>query len=59
MANPFNRGSAPDRARDAWTRPGSFKSGHAKLGGRKKGNIDRLQEGTFRGGLSSWKRWQR
>jgi hypothetical protein len=37
MANPFNRGSAPDRARDAWTRPGSFKSGHAKLGGRKKG----------------------
>ena len=37
MANPFNRGSAPDRARDARTRPGSFKSGHAKLGGRKKG----------------------
>jgi hypothetical protein len=37
IANPFNRGSAPDRARDASTRPGSFKSGHAKLGGRKKG----------------------
>ena len=37
MSNPFNRASAPGRARDAWTRPGSFKSGHAKLGGRKKG----------------------
>jgi len=37
MTDPFRRGSAPDRARDAWMRPGSFKSGHAKLGGRKKG----------------------
>jgi hypothetical protein len=37
MTNPFNRGSAPGRARDNSERPGSFKSGHAKLGGRKKG----------------------
>ena len=37
MRNSYNRGSAPDRARDALDRPGSFKAGHAKLGGRKKG----------------------
>ncbi len=37
MSHPFNRGSSPGRAREAWERTGSFKSGHKKLGGRKKG----------------------
>lgn len=37
MTSRFNRGSSPGRARDASERPGSFKPGHAKLGGRKKG----------------------
>ena len=37
MTNPRKRGSAPDRARDAHLRPGSFKKGHRKLGGRKRG----------------------
>ena len=37
MTNPFNRGTAPGRARDALERPGTFKPGHKKLGGRKKG----------------------
>ncbi len=37
MTNPFNRGSARDRARQAWQLPGSFEPGHAKRGGRKKG----------------------
>ncbi len=37
MTNPFNRGSAWGRAREAWQRPGSFEPGHAKRGGRKKG----------------------
>ena len=37
MANPFKRGTAPDRARPADERPGSFKPGHKKLGGRKRG----------------------
>jgi hypothetical protein len=37
MTNPFNRGSAPDRARDPWQNPGTFEPGRAKLGGRKKG----------------------
>ena len=37
MTNPRKRGSAPDLARDAHLRPGSFKKGHRKLGGRKRG----------------------
>jgi hypothetical protein len=37
MTNAFNRGTTPGRARDARQRPGSFRSGHKKLGGRKKG----------------------
>lgn len=37
MTNPSNRGSAPGRARDPSKRPGTFKRGHAKVGGRKKG----------------------
>jgi hypothetical protein len=38
MTNPFNRGSAPGRARDALQRSGSFEPGHKKRGGRKKGS---------------------
>jgi hypothetical protein len=37
MTNPFNRGSAPGRERHASQRPDSFKPGHKKVGGRKKG----------------------
>ena len=37
LTNPFTRGSAPDRARSADRRPGSFKPGHEKRGGRKRG----------------------
>src|SRR5262249_41377299 len=42
MTNPFNRGSAPDRARDSWQRSGSFKKGHQKRGGRQKGTRNKL-----------------
>jgi hypothetical protein len=42
MANPFTRGSAPGRARDDSERPGSFKPGHKKVGGRKKGTPNRM-----------------
>ena len=42
MSNPFTRGSAPGRARDASQRPGSFKPGHKKVGGRKKGTPNRI-----------------
>jgi hypothetical protein len=37
MRNPLDRGNSPGRAREAYQRPGSFKLGHKKLGGRKKG----------------------
>jgi hypothetical protein len=37
MANPFTRGTAPGRTQLAHLRRGSFKPGHAKLGGRKRG----------------------
>ena len=37
MTNRFTRGSAPGRARDSLQRTGSFKKGHKKLGGRKRG----------------------
>jgi hypothetical protein len=37
MTNPFKRGSAPDRAQPADQRSGSFKQGHEKRGGRKRG----------------------
>jgi hypothetical protein len=37
MTNPFKRGSAPGRAQSADRRPGSFKQGHEKRGGRKRG----------------------
>jgi hypothetical protein len=42
MSDPFRRGSAPDRARGELQRPGSFKPGHKKLGGRKKGTPNAL-----------------
>ncbi len=37
MTNPFMRGSAPGRAQPVYLRPGSFKQGHEKRGGRKRG----------------------
>ena len=37
MTNAFTRGSAPGRARSEDQRPGSFKKGHKKLGGRQRG----------------------
>ena len=37
MADRFKRGSAPGRARSEDQRPGSFKKGHKKLGGRQRG----------------------
>jgi hypothetical protein len=42
MSDPFRRGSAPDRARGELQRPGSFKPGHKKLGGRRKGTPNAL-----------------
>ncbi len=37
MINPLKRGGAPNRAQPYYARPGSFKSGHEKRGGRKRG----------------------
>jgi hypothetical protein len=37
MTDPSNRRCAPGRQRSADSRPGSFKPGHQKLGGRKRG----------------------
>src|ERR1700719_346620 len=37
MSKPSTRGSAPGRAKSADQRPGSFKQGHEKRGGRKRG----------------------
>ena len=42
MTSAFGRGSAPDRARSADDRAGSFKKGHKKIGGRKKGTPNRV-----------------
>jgi hypothetical protein len=42
MTNPFNRGTASGRARDASQRSGTFKRGHKKIGGRKKGTPNAL-----------------
>jgi hypothetical protein len=53
MTNPFNRGSAPDRARDSWQRPGSFKKGHQKRGGRQKGTRNKLGPDVKRALLSA------
>jgi len=37
VLNRLNRGTTPERARDASQRPGTFQKGHRKFGGRKKG----------------------
>ena len=37
VTNPFMRGSASGRAQPAYAWPGSFKAGHEKRGGRKRG----------------------
>ena len=37
MTNPFARGTAPGRAQPDDQRPGSFKRGHKKQGGRQRG----------------------
>jgi hypothetical protein len=37
MSNRLTNGSAPNRARESWQRPGTFKPGHTKTGGRKHG----------------------
>lgn len=44
MTNPFNRGTAPGRERDASQRPGTFKPGQKRLpgSGRKKGTPNAL-----------------
>jgi hypothetical protein len=42
VSNPLNRGTAPGRERDASQRPGTFKPGHKKVGGRKKGTPNAL-----------------
>jgi hypothetical protein len=42
QTNAFNRGSAPDRARESWQRPGSFEKGHQKRGGRRKNTSNKF-----------------
>jgi hypothetical protein len=42
MANRFKRGSAPGRARSEDQRPGSFKRGHTKRGGRQRGTPNKF-----------------
>jgi hypothetical protein len=42
MANRFKRGSAPGRARSKDQRPGSFKRGHKKRGGRQRGTPNKF-----------------
>jgi hypothetical protein len=37
MSNPLKRGSAIGREQHASRRPGAFKKGHKKVGGRKRG----------------------
>ena len=75
MTNPFNRGSAPGRARDALQRSGSFEPGHKKRGGRKKGSRNVISpehkralleaahrvgsDGNGRGGIVGYFTWVR
>jgi hypothetical protein len=42
MTDRFRRGSAPGRARSEDQRPGSFRKGHKKLGGRQRGTPNKL-----------------
>jgi hypothetical protein len=46
MTNPFSRGSAPGRAREVWQRPGSFKPGHRKVGGRHERTRNKITPET-------------
>jgi hypothetical protein len=46
MGDPFNRGSAPGRARDASQRSGSFKPGHKPIGRREKGTPNNTPRAT-------------
>ena len=46
MPNPFNRGSAPGRARDAAQRSGSFKPGEKKRGGRGPNTPNKIPRAT-------------
>jgi hypothetical protein len=62
MTNPFMRGSAPGRARDARQRPGCFQKGHKKLGGRKRGTPNKrtreYKGSANRSGKSNRERWK-
>ena len=40
MTNPFTRGSASGRERPEYLRPGTFKRGHEKRGGRERGTLN-------------------
>ena len=42
MADRLKRGSAPGRARSEDQRPGSFKKGHKKRGGRQRGTPNKF-----------------
>ena len=42
MADRLKRGSAPGRARSENQRPGSFKKGHKKRGGRQRGTPNKF-----------------
>jgi hypothetical protein len=42
MTDRFNRGNAPGRARSEDQRPGSFKKGHQKRGGRQRGTPNKF-----------------
>lgn len=73
MADPYTRGSAPGRRRDADERPGSFKAGHKKMGGRKRGTPNLISadykkalveaatrigsDGTGKGGVVGYLTW--
>jgi hypothetical protein len=73
MTNPHKRGSAPGRAQHADQRPGSFKSGHEKRGGRQRGTPNVLSidykkamleaayrvgnDGNGKDGLVGYARW--
>ena len=73
MKNPSKRGSAPDRARPEYSRRGSFKNGHGKRGGRKRGTPNAFspdykkaileaayrvgQDGNGKGGVGGYILW--
>jgi len=73
MTDPFKRGSAPGRERAEYERPGTFKQGHEKRGGRKPGTPNAFsadyrravleaayrvgQDGNGKDGLIGYLRW--